>query len=174
MEIQELLTTYWSQFTLLFLGVGYFVKRIFDSISKKREINHNLLQQNRLNAVNKFFASYAKTERMWRDLSLVPIFEYKIDTKEMDKIIFSPIDQLRMNILELQIYFPENEHKIFKDILKNALKINGELSSIYFNYDKETTVIVKSNNFGFFRDSKLKENEKLLVKLSVIIRKTFN
>jgi hypothetical protein len=127
-----------------------------------------------LNAINKFFTSYAKTERMWNDLSVIPIFEYKINTKEMDKIIFTPIDQLRMNILELQIYFPEKEHKIFKDILKNVLKINGKLNSIYFNYDKETTVTVKSNNFSFVKDSKLEENEKLLEKLSEIIRKTFN
>ena len=174
MEIQELLTTYWSQFTLLLLGVGYFIKRIFDNISNKREINHNLFQQHRLNTINKFFTSYAKTERMWNDLSVIPIFEYKISTKEMDKIIFPSIDQLRMNILELQIYFPEKEHKIFKDILKNVLKINGKLNSIYFNYDKETTVTVKSNNFSFVRDSKLEENEKLLEKLSEIIRKTFN
>ncbi|WP_405604168.1 hypothetical protein [Polaribacter sp. Asnod1-A03] len=174
MEIQELLTTYWSQFTLLLLGVGYFIKRVFDNISNKREINHNLFQQHRLNAINKFFTSYAKTERMWNDLSVIPIFEYKINTKEMDKIIFTPIDQLRMNILELQIYFPEKEHRIFKDILKNVLKINGKLNSIYFSYDKETTVTVKSNNFSFVRDSKLEENEKLLEKLSEIIRKTFN
>tara|TARA_R110002033_G_C3808533_1_gene231916 strand:+ start:24 stop:548 length:525 start_codon:yes stop_codon:yes gene_type:complete len=174
MEIKELLTTYWSQLTLLLLGVGYFIKRVFDNISNKREINHNLFQQNRLKAVNDFFTSYAKTERMWRDLSIIPILNYKIGTKEIDEIIFSPINELRRNVLELQIYFPENEHQLYKDILKNVLEINGKLNSIYFHSDKETSTTIKSNEFGFFRDSKLEENEKLFEKLSKIIRKTFN
>lgn len=174
MKIEELLTTYWSQIILLLSFVGYFGKRIFDNKSKKREINHTLFQQYRLKSVNDFFTSYAKTERMWQDLSIYSILEYKIGTKEMDNIIFEPINELRKNILELQIYFPEKEHKIFEKILDNILSINGKLSSIYFNYDKEISPIVKSNDFGFFRDEKLKENNELFKEVSKIIKRTFN
>ena len=174
MEIRELLTTYWSQVTLLFLGIGYFIKRIFDNISNKKQINHNLFQQNRLKVVNDFFSSYAKTEQMWRDLSIIPILEYKINTKEIDEIVFSPINELRRNVLELQIYFPENEHQLFRDILKNVMNINGKLNSIYFNYDNEISTTVKSNEFSVVRDSKLEENEALFQQISKIIRITFN
>ncbi len=64
MKIEELFTTYWSQVTLLIIGIGYFIKRIFDQKSKKLEINHSLFQQNRINAVSKFLSTYAKTELM--------------------------------------------------------------------------------------------------------------
>ena len=174
MKIEELLTTYWSQITLLLLAIGYFIKRILDNISNKREINHNLFQQNRLKAVNDFFTSYAKTERMWRDLSIISILEYKISGKEIDEKVFSPINGLRINVLELQIYFTKNEHQLFKKILDNVLAINGKLNSIYFQYDKETSTIIKSNEFGFVRDSKLEENEKLFEKITETIRKTFD
>ncbi|MCF8714516.1 hypothetical protein JM658_06690 [Joostella atrarenae] len=174
MKIEELLTTYWSQLTLLLIGVGYFIKRVSDNISNKREINHNLFQQNRLKAVNDFFTSYAKTERMWRDLSIIPILEYQFDTTEIDEIVFSPINELRKNVLELQIYFSKNEHQLFKEILENVININGKLNSIYFKYDKETSITIKSNEFGFVRDSKLEENEILFEEISKIIRKTFN
>lgn len=172
--LKELFTTYWSQLTLLLLGIGYFIKRGLDTISNKREINHNLFQQYRLKAVNDFFSSYAKTEQMWKDLSIYPILEYKIDTKEMDKIIFGPVNELRKSVLELLIYFPEKDHKLFSDILNNVLSINGKLSEIYFKYDKETSVIVKSNEFGFFRDEKLDENKELFKQLSQTVKRTFN
>ena len=45
MNIADLFTTYWSQMTLILLGVGYFFKRWFDNKSKKIEINHSIYQQ---------------------------------------------------------------------------------------------------------------------------------
>jgi len=56
MTIKDLLTIYWSQFTLILIAIGslvfYFIKRHFDKSSKKIEINHSLFQQNRLNLNN--------------------------------------------------------------------------------------------------------------------------
>lgn len=174
MKVEELLTTYWSQTTLILLGIGYIIKKILDGISNKREFNHKLFQQYRLKAISDFFSSYAKTEQMLKDISIDKVLEYKVETKEMDKIVFTPIDELRKNILELRIYFPnEEEHSIFNEILENALKINAKLSAIYFNYDKETSPIVKSNNFRSFRDEKIAENNRLIADLSIIIRRTF-
>jgi hypothetical protein len=38
MKIEELFTTYGSQVTLLFVGVGYFFKRVFDQ--KRKEVRN--------------------------------------------------------------------------------------------------------------------------------------
>ena len=54
MELKELFTTYWSQITLLLIGISYFIKRGFDIKTRKIEINHSLYQQNRLSTVNRF------------------------------------------------------------------------------------------------------------------------
>lgn len=173
MKIEDLLTTYWSQFTLLLAFIGYFIKRFLDYKSKKREINHNLFQQHRLKAVNDFFSSYAKTERMWKDIPIYKILDREINTKELDKLIFVPIDELRKNVMELQIYFSEKEHKLFKSILENILKIDGKLKSIYFNLKEENSQIVKSNEFGTVCENRLKKNNEILKEVSKAIKKTF-
>jgi len=55
MTITELLTTYWSQVTLILIAIGslvfYFIKRHYDKSSKKTEINHGLFQQHAANTI---------------------------------------------------------------------------------------------------------------------------
>lgn len=173
MSLQEILTTYWNQ-TLIFLAViSYFGKRIFDLISKKREINHSIFQQRRLDSINSFFSIYAKTEQIWTDIGIYEILRHEINAKQLDEIVYPTFNELKRNVLELQIYFNKNEHENFVKILKNIILIKSKLGEVYFDYDANKTITQKSNNFQFYRDDKLQENEVIFKKVTESLKKTF-
>lgn len=173
MKITELLTTYWSQLTLMLFGIGYFVKRLLDNISNKRRINHNLFQQNRIDSLNRFFKSYSKTEQMWTSIAIWDILGNKLSAKELDNIVFPLMNELKASVMELQIYFKDKDHENFQSVLKNMKLINGKLGEVYFDFNPDRNIISNSNKFQYFRDDKLKENEKILKKISLMIQKTF-
>ena len=171
--LKELFTTYWSQTTLLLLSVGYFIKRIFDLISKKKEINYNLFQEKRLNAVNVFFQTYSEVEQMWTALSIFDILNNKLSAKDIDEIIFPSLNKLKRSVLELQIYFEDKEHFLFNNILDNSFNINEKLSQIFFDMNSDKTITQKSNDFYFYKINKLKENTVIFKKISIFLRDTF-
>ena len=173
MTIEQLFTTYWSQLTLILLGIGYFIKRILDSISKKREINHSLFQQKRLESVNSFFSIYAKTERMWVHIRIHEIVQNKISPTDLDEIIFPLVNELKRNLLELQIYFNDRDHARFKNIYDNINLINSKLIDVYFDFDQNKTNTQKSNSFQFYRDDLLEKNEIILKHITLNLKKTF-
>lgn len=172
-SIEDILTKYWSQLTLVLLGIGYLLKRILDLRTKKYEINHSLFQQKRLETVNTFFSSYAKTEAMWTSIAIWDILKHKITAKELDQIVFPHINELKRNILELQIYLSSDDHKLFTQIMDNVYEINRKLSSVYFDYNPDKNVISQSNGFQSFRDKKLKENETIFKQISENLKRTF-
>lgn len=173
MIIKELLTIYWSQLTLILLGLGYFINRILDNISKKREINHSLFQHKRLESVNSFFSIYAKTERMWVHIRIHDIVQNKISPIELDEIIFPLLNELKKSLLELQIYFNDDEHDRFEKIYNNISMINSKLSDIYFDFNQNKSNTEKSNDFQFYRDDLLKKNEVILKNITMNLKKTF-
>ncbi|MBK7626012.1 MAG: hypothetical protein IPJ16_02220 [Bacteroidales bacterium] len=173
MEIKDLLTTYWSQVTLMLFAVGFLLKRILDNKSKKIEINHSLFQQNRLIAVKLFFSKYAKAELMWHQIAIYEILNRKIPTKEIDKIIFPYLNELEETLLELKIYFDSNDHKYFEDLTKGLLSINEKLLSIYFDSDPEKNLVKKSNEYSFYKDEILTRNKAIMDKLCLTVKKTF-
>ena len=173
MKISELFTTYWSQFTLILLGIGYFVKRLFDNISNKREINHNLFQQNRIDSLNRFFKAYSKTKQMWTSIAIWDVLDHKLSAKELDNIVFPLLNDLEASVMELQIYLKEKDHRSFEDIVENIILIKAKLGEVYFDFNPDRNIITNSNNFQHFRDEKLKDNEQILKKISQMIQKTF-
>jgi len=173
MRIEELITKYWSQITLLLLGIGYFIRSILDLVFKKREINHTLFQKRRLESVCIFYSLYAKTEQMWKGISIYEILNRKITPKEIDNIVFPLIDELQRTVLELEIYFDEKQYNHFKEILNNAQMINKKLSQLYWDDNENITTINKASDFEFFRDKKLSENKPIFKTISIILKESF-
>jgi len=177
MEFKELLITYWSQVTLLLLAIAslifYFIKRHFDNKSKKIEINHSIYQQNRLSAVNRFFENYAKAELMWNHIAIYDILSRKMSPKEIDQIIFPPLNDLKKNLWELKIYFEDSDYMNYKLIVDNVESINGKLSELYFDYNSQITDTTKSNDFYLTRRKILNENNKILSNLCNVLKETF-
>ena len=171
--LQDILTTYWSQTTLVLLAIGYLVKNYTDMKAKKTEINHNLFQGKKMDSVNKFFSNSATTLQMWKDLPILKILDNKLTANEIDQIISPNLDELRRNVLELKIYFADKDNKNFENVMKNMDLINGNLSKTYFNYNSEESIIVKSNNFQFFRDEKLVQINLILNEITNHVRKDF-
>jgi len=173
MKIEEIFTTYWSQVTLLIIGIGYFIKRIFDQKSKKLEINHSLFQQNRINAVSKFLSTYAKTELMWREVAIYKILSKELKADQIDNIIWPPLREMKMSVLELKIYFEGDTHNGFEKLLEGFLSINSKLIDLYSEKNEDLLLIQKSNEFHSFKDKTLIKNEELLTNLCKEIRKIY-
>ena len=173
MELKDLFTTYWSQVTLLLIGISYFIKRGLDIKSKKIEINHSLYQQNRLSAINRFFENYAKAELMWNQIAIYDILSRKLSPKEIDQLIFPILNELKKNILELMIYFNESDYKNFKLLVANVESINDKLSELYFDYNPDINDTIKSNEFQLIKMTAYQKNNKILPIISNVIKETF-
>lgn len=171
---KEILTTYWSQFTLLLLAMGYLIKRVFDLKSKKIEINHTIFQQKKLESINVFFTAYAKVEQMWVKFPILKALKGELNAKEIDKMILPDMNELRRCMLELQIYFDENTHKNFNTVLLNMKEVNDSFQEIFFDTNRSNSLIPESNAFQAKRNEKFIENDKIFVNLSAIIKKNFN
>jgi len=173
MDFKELFTTYWSQITLLLLGISYFIKRGFDIKTKKVEINHSLYQQSRLSTVNRFFENYAKAEMMWNQIAIYDILSRKFAPKEIDNLIFPTLNELDKNLLELMIYFDDQDYLKFKTLASNVKSINGKLRDLYFDYDPKKTDTEKWNGFELIKNIVYLENEKILNDLNKVMKDIF-
>jgi hypothetical protein len=173
MEFKELFTTYWSQVTLLLIGIGYFIKRGFDIKTRKIEVNHSLYQQNRLSTVNRFFENYAKAEMMWNQIAIYDILSRKFAPKEIDKLIFPTLNELDKNLLELMIYFDESDYSKFKSLVSNIKSINHKLSELYFDYDANKTNTNKSNDLELIKIKVYRENKKILNDLNKVMKNIY-
>lgn len=173
MKIEELFTTYWSQVTLLLVGVGYFIKRVFDQKSKKLEINHSLFQQNRIVAVSNFLSAYGKTELMWREIAIYKILSDAIEVNQIDNIIWPPLNELKKTVLELKIYFEGEGYSNFEKILDGFLSINTKLSNLYFGGNSDLTLIQRANSFHLFKEEVFKANDVFLTIVCKEIREIY-
>jgi hypothetical protein len=177
MTFKDLLTTYWSQVTLILIAIGslifYFIKRHYDNSSKKIEINHSLFQQYKLKTVNDFFTNYTRAETMWSQIAIWEILARKVDAKEIDKIIFPTLNDLKKSLFELKIYFKKEEHKYFDELVNGIYEINGKVSELYFDYDEEKKDIHKANEFIFFKSDVLNKNNKIIDNICLIIGDTY-
>lgn len=177
MTIKELFTTYWSQFTLLLLACGYLIKYILDLIFKKREINFSIIQNRKLDSINKFFSRYTKVESMWLDLAVYPILRGDVKADKIDIIIFSSINEFKSSVFEVKIYTNDEENKKYDLLFENIMLINQKLNSLY----RETTISgVKPNSvsdevteFSEFRDDILKKNSLIIGEICRDLKKTY-
>ena len=174
MSLKELLTDYWSQLTFLLLGLGIIIKIILDFVSKKKEINHSLFQEKKLQAVNNFFQHFSKIEQHWIELPIFEVLRKEIKPKELDDIEFPLISNLKQSILELQIYFKEIEHRKFKKILENTFEVKKTLADVYLNYSPDEKTVERSNNFLLKRDQVSEKNQELIKEITKSIRNGFN
>lgn len=170
---QKLLTDYWGQITLILFGIAYFIKRIFDSKSKKTEINHSLFQQNRINAITLFLNNYANVILMWQRIEIWNILSNKLTVAEIDNTIFPPLNNLKQSVFELMIYFDELDHREFEKIMDNFMEVNATLGNLYFNPSKFTTVSEMVTVFNSKKDKIIVDNNKILNGLLSKIKNSF-
>jgi hypothetical protein len=173
MTMNEILTTYWSQTTLILAFIGYFLKRFFDNKSKKREINHTLFQKHRINSINEFYDAYAINKRMWYEIPIYDIMNHKTDTEKIDNLILPSLNDLRKSVVKLQIYFEKKDFQTMQLVLDNIDLINNRLMEIFFEIEKTPSAIVDVNQYQYLRDEKMDENEEIFEKINMILRKTY-
>lgn len=165
MTLKDLLTTYWSQATLVLVALGYLAKQVLDIKSKKIEINHSIFQQNRLMAIKNFFLNYSRTELMWHQLSLYEIFDKRLSAKEIDNIIFPNLNALQEITLELKLYFNHDDNKYFEQLTKGMLSINSKVLELWSIVNLENDTVVKVNDYNSFKEGILKNNKVIMDEL---------
>lgn len=177
MTLTDLFTTYWSQVTLLLLAFGYLTKYILDLVFKKREINFSIIQNRKLDSINKFFSRYAKVESMWLDLAIYPILRGEIKADEIDIIIFSSINDFKSSVFEVKIFTNDEENKKYDLLYENVMMINKKLNSLYvkttFSGVKNTKVSDEVYEFSEFRDNILKKNLLIIRDICKDLKKTY-
>jgi len=179
MKFTDLLTTYWSQVTLVLLGIGYFIKLGFSNKSKKIEINHSLFQQNRIETINRFFESYSESVNMWKEISLERIFpddyysKNKYTITDMDNMTRPILNQLDINLLQLKVYFEEKYYKHFENIVNNNKLLYKNVLDLYFNTDGIKSTTTKMNKFHTYKETTFKKNNDIISSLTIEIKNLF-
>lgn len=171
MRITDLLTTYWSQLTMVLFGFGYVVKNILETISKKREINHSLFQQNKIDAIRKYLSQYAKVELMWIQLPIYNIFKHEYSAKNIDEMIFPKLNILSELQFEINLYLENEEAKYFEIITENSFEINRKLLILYSFPEKGYSSCV--DEYNEYRNKILATNKSHIKECCAIVRKKF-
>lgn len=169
--IDDIFIKYWSQVTLLLLTISYFIKRRFDRSDKKTETNHALFQQHKIDAVNKFFKAYAECEHTWKMLVVKHVFEDKISHADLDEFIFSSLNNLQSELINVRIYIDDNIYQLFVDVRDRLDSINNYLQDLYF--DSLESNSKKIEKFEKYQLEKLRENSHLLTEIAKKIRDTY-
>src|SRR5258706_15161692 len=108
--MKDFVTIYGSLLTLLILGIGYFIKRVYDLKAKKIEAKHSLFQQNKIAAIVNFFEVYSKVDSMWHRFPIYNVINRQITVTEIDNLLL-PLDNLQTSILQLSLYLTKEELK---------------------------------------------------------------
>ncbi|MBN1462158.1 MAG: hypothetical protein JXQ69_05305 [Paludibacteraceae bacterium] len=169
MEIVEMFTTYGSFTILILLGIGYFIKRVFDNKSKQIEIKSSVYHQNRINVINNFFEIYTKAKVTFE---LITIPEIKNFSCEMlDDLLSSHIDNLNKSTYYRYLY-SKNELKYFKQIIKNTKDVHDFMKKIK-DQCLDNSLTIKHSEMESFRKSRFEKNEELIIALNEEIRKSY-
>lgn len=171
--LKEILTTYWSQVTLLILGVAYFMKNLIDLKSKKTELNHNLFQERKLNALNSFFKSYSSIYLMWYNFTPYSVINGRYNLDDLDDMIFTKLNELNTIVLELKIYFNKKNHQEFEYILASMYNINALLKKIVFTDNSENRKQL-IDDFEKYKKEVFELNQKTISTICENIKKNFS
>lgn len=173
--VKDIITIYWAQVTLVLGSFGYILKIILDYLTKKREINHSIFTNKKIECLSRFFLNYSKVKEMYFHLKIYQVLRKEISATDLDDYVFPPIDELRRSVIEIQLYFDKNIHSKFEDILKNVELINKRLSDLYFEMRSESlTVTQKVVEFDIYREKLLKDSDDLIKDIVIFLKKVFN
>jgi len=164
---------YGTYVTLIFAVIAYFIKRVYDYKSKKVEINHSIFQQNRIDAVNRFFINYNAAKAMWHELPFWDAVENTIPAKELDAKVQPVMRAIRLSLLELRLYFEPKTYALFVEIENGLNDIYGTLSELRGDYSESENKIVRGNRFSFSKDKNFRANDKLIEQVCDLIRENF-
>ena len=171
--MKDFITTYASYITLVILGLGYFIKRVYDLKTKKIDAKHSLFQQNKISAIIQFFSVYSKVDSMWHSFPIHQVLDRKFSLDEIDKKLL-PLSELKISILQLTLYLCKEEINPFESILTGFQKINKQVSDMYFDPPVEKNRIALTNEYHLVKIKVERENEKLLDLIGNKIRNDFS
>jgi hypothetical protein len=174
MDYKAILSTYFPQLLLVLGGITYFIKRYFDLKTKKVEIRHSIFQQNRANAVNRFFLSYTRCQRSIESISISRLLNNNYTADELDKIIQENINDLLSDDLTMSLYFDQDLLTKFNLITKNMMRINNLYSDAYIGFISNNKFIHDSSYLFAEMTSAKEENSELLKEIGAAIRASYN
>lgn len=137
--MKELITDYWAQISLMTIGAGYFIKIILDYLTKRKEINHSLFQQNRIDTLKEFLTSYSETLVMLNSVPITDIASKKIPIEKTNEILLEPLSRLEAVTVTLGLFLDKSSHKEISRVPENINQIAIDIKMLYtFKLDENT------------------------------------
>jgi hypothetical protein len=173
--VNLLFGTYWPQITLVLLGIGYIIKRIFDNKSKRMEIDYTVYRQFKLNAITSFLEAYSLVQTMWLNLNYFEVFEGKLTGKELDEFVWNSLEKMKKSTIDLKIYYEETDYPSFEEITRIMIGINSHFSQSYISQllGDKINLTKMGNSFVSFRDAELKKANNLLLAFAKEVKNDF-
>ena len=125
--MKELITDYWAQISLIIIGLGYLTKIVLDYLTKRKSINHSLFQQNKIDALKDFLASYSDTLLMINRLPIVDIALNKIPIESANELMLPQFSKLETTIVTLRLFI---DAPMYDELVKVSVNINKFIKSV--------------------------------------------
>lgn len=174
-RIMEVIMQYWSQFILVFIGLGYLIRKIIDWNIKKTEIKYSSLQIERTNAIKEFYKTFILLQLDFNEYLLYS----KLKKKDM---VNEKIEQMNLNWSKffmsfslLKLFIDEKYKDTFENIYSTLQHLHNEIDCFYIEIETndltQEQINVKFNNIA---NEKIgKELYSVINEIEKIIRSNF-
>jgi len=149
--IKELLTTYWNNILIILAIFGFWGQWYFNLRSKKIETKYLLFQQNKIVTVIKFYSCFTRAHKMWETFPIYKVLSQKLSVIDMDNIITPSLQDMKICLFELSLYFNEEDMKVFDSVNEQLTSINSLVYQIFFGDIKDDNTKL-ANKFSSTRD----------------------
>jgi len=142
----ESLNKYLTLILALFAFLTYWIKRHYDYKTKQDEIRFNLFYQNKIEAINDFFATYMEFETTFNS-HYFRLLE-KTKAGEFDKYFIPVRDKLYHSYSRIQLFENELDQEPYKRIIERNIILISETLRIAHNISdliNERNPIIQGN-----------------------------
>lgn len=150
--------SYWAQISFALAFGIYFIKETRSFFYKKKEINHSLYQQKKIEAIDQYIRDYSDCKKAFRELYIYGIFCGEVPAKEVD-IALEPLNRLESSSRFLILYLDDELYSRFEKITNGVLSLSTKLSILKSNSTCKDNPIELDVMFTKFRCEVNKETD---------------
>ncbi|UZD22973.1 hypothetical protein [Algoriphagus halophytocola] len=155
MEILDLLTEFWSQITVLIIGIGYILRTIFNFYLKRAELKFAFIHKERAEVIREIHIDLTKLSRDIDFLALGHTFaglKAGPSIEEGRSIVGNVVDmknKIKIKVEENEIYFSDNFISLFNQLF-SKIDDNVILTSLNNSISNCDNEKYEFNNSGLF------------------------
>jgi hypothetical protein len=173
MDVLELLfVKYWPQISFVVLGFVYIAKVAISTIYKKKEIEHSIFQQSKIDAIKNFNTAYSEAVICFANIPYYQILKNELSVDKIDEVIQPVLKKLKIATDMIGLFCNQKMHEKLNIVAENVYIINKKLLDLYFD-EQKISITKKANDFCFFREENIKQSNIILQKTTEKYRPKF-